>query len=422
MDLLDRVAAFLAAEAIPPTDSLPALASVRGVLSQVYSALARDPARAPQASALLAELTTEYERLLRQVGAEALASALSGEAPSGRDAAPKAPEPNPEPVASSTTLAEEARASASAEPVSAQAVQQWAERYRSREPQQSPSPALLLHAMVERLGPPPERLDVGVERGLEIERLDEALSGEALGELRQLPSDAQRAYLRLVTARLNAIREVAGTDVFTRERANRLLGTIRDYTREHRPGAIYGLASAHEPRSGTWHDEAAHLWRRIAGEAVRERARGSPPVSAHRRSQDEPDEGDGEAALAHAPEPDWPLWPVVRGKRALMMGGSPRESARTRIEQAFAMRELVWSADDPRKAQSAEARIEAGGHDLVLVLLRFVSHGTCERLMQACAARQVPCALIEHGYGVAAIRRALERFLLTRSASAASAK
>lgn len=106
-----------------------------------------------------------------------------------------------------------------------------------------------------------------------------------------------------------------------------------------------------------------------------------------------------------------------------MIGGSPRESARTRVEQAFAMRELVWSADDPRKAQSAEERIEAGGYDLVLVLLRFVSHGTCERLVHACTARQVPCAMIEHGYGVAAIRRALERFLLPRSASsAASAK
>lgn len=316
VDLLDRIAAFLAAEAaIPPTDSLPALVSVRAALSQVYGALAREPDRAPQASALLAELTAEYERLLRQVGAEALASALSGETLGAGDAAPKASEPDPEPVASSTTLAEQV---AVPEPVSAEALQQWAEQYRSRDRPQSPSPALVLHAMVERLGPLPERLDIGVERGLEIERLDDALSGEALGELRQLPSDAQRAYLRLVTARLNAIREVAAADVFTRERASRLLGTIRDYTREHRPGAVYGLASAHEPRSGSWQDEAAHLWHRIAGEALRERVLRSPAGPAHRRSQDEQDEGDGEAALARAPEPDWSLWPVVRGKRALM--------------------------------------------------------------------------------------------------------
>lgn len=94
-----------------------------------------------------------------------------------------------------------------------------------------------------------------------------------------------------------------------------------------------------------------------------------------------------------------------------MVGGLPREPARERVEGTFQMRELVWSADEPRKAQSAEVRIAAGGFDLVLLRTRFASHPTSEKLRLACEAGRVPFVPVEHGYGSGAIRRSLERFL-----------
>jgi hypothetical protein len=133
-------------------------------------------------------------------------------------------------------------------------------------------------------------------------------------------------------------------------------------------------------------------------------------------------DSDDEERETPGPEPEWPLWSFVRERTVLQVGGAPRESARVRVERGFAMRELVWSADDPRKAQSAEARIMSGGYDLVLVLLRFMSHATNEKLVHACSARGVPYVPVEHGYGIASIRRSLERFLAPRATVEAASK
>jgi hypothetical protein len=51
------------------------------------------------------------------------------------------------------------------------------------------------------------------------------------------------------------------------------------------------------------------------------------------------------------------------------------------------------------------------------VLVRFMSHPTSEKLLHACGARDVPYVPVEHGYGIASIRRSLERFLAPRAAA-----
>jgi len=412
VELFDRVQEFLRVHQDRPKlpDSLPALIRVHAAISRIYAVLARDPAFAPQASALLAEMATEYERLLRQVGAEVLARALA-EQGSEEPVAP--PTPLGEPVAESL-VGEPVSETPVDEAVSEQDLREWAERYRSGERSfgvhaAQASPAVVLQALLDRLGPPPEHLGIEVECEPESERLEDAVSEDAVCALRQLPNDTQREYLRLVTARLHAVLEAADGDVFTRERVRRLLNVIRDYTREYRPGAVHGLASAHEPKNGSWQADAQHLWRRLFGDGARAPISRPAPKIPRRRSDEEPADEDG--AAAHIPAADWPLWPVVRGRTVLMIGGSPRESARARIERTFDMRALEWTADDPRKAQSAEMRIGAGGYDLVLVLLRFVSHTTNEKLAHACSTRGVAYVPVEHGYGVASIRRSLERFI-----------
>jgi hypothetical protein len=384
------------------SDSLPELVRIHGAMSRMYAALAAHPRRALAASNLLDELWSEYERLLRRVGEEALARSLNPRF----EAQPDTPAASAHP----RSAAVEAPA-----PVSERDVREWAVRYRDRPAAHEVSHAVVLWALLDRIGPPPEELTPDV-REIEVDRLEQGTSEDTLRELRLVPNDVQRSYLRLVTARLNAARGAVGADLLMRERIGRQLGIIRDYTREHRPGAVYGLSRDHEPKGGTWEADAQHLWHRLARDEEDAPVSRSAPIQGGRRIV-EPDGDDGDERESPGPEAEWPLWPFVRDRTVLMVGGAPRESARVRIERSFAMSELVWSADDPRKAQSAEARITSGGYDLVLVLVRFMSHPTSEKLLHACGARDVPYVPVEHGYGIASIRRSLERFLAPRAAA-----
>ena len=418
MDFSARAGAFVdetrEEDVAPTTDSLPELIRVYGALTRVYAALAERPRRMPAATALLDELWSEYDRLIRAVGEEALARALLKRQPDRvGDSLPvdrggEVADDDPPSSRTSPPLPEPPL------PVSENELRNWAARYRERSVPPHPSSAVVLHAMLDRIGPPPTD-PTPSERELEVERLEQATSEEALRELRLLPNEVQRAYLRLLTARLNALRGVSGGDLLLRERVGRPLGIIRDYTREYRPGAVYGLSRDHEPKGGTWEADAHHLWHRLARDDEDAPISRSTPVRTTRRPVE--DSGDDEEREAPAPEAEWPFWPFVRDRAVLMVGGAPRESARARIERFFAMKELVWSADDPRKAQSAEARILSGGYDLVLVLLRFMSHSTNEKLAQACNVSGVAYVPVEHGYGVGSIRRSLERFLAPRAAA-----
>ncbi|MGH7295563.1 MAG: hypothetical protein ACRELB_11545, partial [Polyangiaceae bacterium] len=421
MDPVARAEAFLAAGAPPDADSLSELLEVRRALSLVYHALAEDPSRADGAAALLAELRADYERLTRQVGVEvasraerASARAAVPVASAAAETPPAEAPPEPAPPASRPEALPQAKP-----PASEDAVRAWTATHRVGERASSPRPSslLVLHGLLDRVGRPG-----AVAPAEELDRLEEGACEEALGDLRQLPNDVQRSYLRMVTARINAVRLGAAGELFVRERARRMLDAIRDYTREYRPGAVHGLARDHEPKRGSWAADGAALWRELGGEEEGESTAAPsarPSATGSRRARTSPEDAGGasdatdaaDASDLRTPEPTWPFWDAVRASTVLMVGGSPREAARERIEKTFQMRELVWIADEPRKAQSAEARIGAGGFGLVLVLLRFVSHPTSEKLAAACEGRGVPYAAVEHGYGVRAIQQGIERFL-----------
>jgi hypothetical protein len=395
------------------SDSLPDLLRLHDAISKLYRELAARPHRAETAAGLLSELWSETDRLLRRVGEESLARALrlrEAAAGGGDDTFQSASGAARALDASTTSIDAPAT-------VSENEVREWLARYRERSVAPQVSFAVLLHALLDRIGPPPEELGPDA-REIEIERLESGASDETLRELRQLPNELQRSYLRLLTARLNAVRAVVGGEALARERVGRLLGAIRDYTREHRPGAVYGLSRDHEPKGGTWEADAHHMWHRLARDDDAPVSKKSIVVRSAPRSI-EPEADDADERESPGPEPEWPLWGFVRDRTVLMVGGAPRESARARVEKAFAMRELVWSPDDPRKAQNAEARIASRGYDLVVVLLRFMSHATNEKLAHACAARGVAFVPVEHGYGVASIRRSMDRFLAPRASASA---
>jgi hypothetical protein len=118
-------------------------------------------------------------------------------------------------------------------------------------------------------------------------------------------------------------------------------------------------------------------------------------------------------AIADEPEidPRWHVLPLVRRRKAIVLGGDPREPNRLRLEHAFQLASLEWPAiEGPRKVDAAVERIRNGAYDLVLVLTPFVFHAQSEPLVEAAKSASVPWALVE-GYGVAAVKLGLERFL-----------
>ena len=110
---------------------------------------------------------------------------------------------------------------------------------------------------------------------------------------------------------------------------------------------------------------------------------------------------------------DWDWWGRTQGRRAVMLGGSPREKNRARLEQEFRFSELVWDPAEHKRnvLQRLRSRIRSGGVDLVIVLRRFVGHDTDDVVVRSCKESGVDWVHVEHGYGVNQVQAAIERFL-----------
>jgi hypothetical protein len=82
-----------------------------------------------------------------------------------------------------------------------------------------------------------------------------------------------------------------------------------------------------------------------------------------------------------------------------------------RLERAFQLGSLEWpSTDGPRKVDAVVERIRKGAYDLVVVLQPYVGHAEAEPIHEAVKSTSTPWAL-SAGYGVTAVKLALERFL-----------
>lgn len=109
---------------------------------------------------------------------------------------------------------------------------------------------------------------------------------------------------------------------------------------------------------------------------------------------------------------DWPWWGHTRNKRAIMLGGGPRELARHRLERAFEFRSFEWF-DADRAAldlSTLRARVAVGDVDMLIVHARFLPHEVLRVLLTACREHGVDWVSIDHGHGVERIRSAIERF------------
>ena len=105
----------------------------------------------------------------------------------------------------------------------------------------------------------------------------------------------------------------------------------------------------------------------------------------------------------------------TRGQRVVLIGGSRREKARRQLEELFEFDKLEWEeyeGNRPAALRSLETRVRNRGMDLLLILKSFVSHHVTEKLRPLCQQQEVPCLMIDHGYGAAQVAQALRRGLL----------
>jgi hypothetical protein len=379
-ELPERLKRFLNSDHSEKLDGLLGeLLRVRGSLSELYEALSRNPERTGEALELLTELWSSYNHL-----AQLITNASRSSAP---------------PYAQSN-----ANVLARGDAATDETIRRWAIQFATRAPAIEPSPFVAVCAQLDCLGPPPGAHDEATV-ARELVRMEEAVMAQALRQVSTWPPDLQRRYLRHIVARINAIRDTPYVDTAKRSRINSILGDLRDYARSNRPGTVYGLSNSHTPQNGSWIHDAQDGWRAIRGSdeagrpATPERlvTRGSGPKEPLKRPRPErePAQAQDDAVIAGSDQ------------RVLMVGGSPREISRARIQRILAIQELDWISDEPRKIDSAESSILQHGYDLVLMLIRFVSHVTSERFASACARTGVPCVAVDHGYGIGAIKRAL---------------
>ena len=93
---------------------------------------------------------------------------------------------------------------------------------------------------------------------------------------------------------------------------------------------------------------------------------------------------------------------VTHGLKALLIGGSVREDARRSLQQTFEFDELEWEpyeGNRPAALKSLTQRVRNRGVDLILILKEFVGHTVSETLRPLCEEFEIPCLLVEHGYG-----------------------
>ncbi len=131
--------------------------------------------------------------------------------------------------------------------------------------------------------------------------------------------------------------------------------------------------------------------------------------------EDESREGEAVALRERYQE----LISLTRGRKALLVGGAVREDARRSLEQTFEFDELEWEpyeSSRPAALKSLEQRVKNQGVDFVLILKDFVGHSVTDRLRPLCEEFQIPCLMVEHGYGAHQVGETLRAGLINKSA------
>jgi hypothetical protein len=374
-------------------------------LRGLYRALADDPDLAFGHEARLHDLRARRKELAERIGLSMLAQhrasnaeleSIEASTETTSPAQPRSDGPPPEP------------------PVSTEAVDQWKIVARTNglgHTSYEDSFVVTWETTLDKL-----MVQVGAPRDLEVDRADEldaldAVSRKPLVEdWSEFPQNVQRMWLGMMVARTRAVKDMTGLPPAQRSRVKTIISRYPVWAAAHQPGHVHGLKMVHEPEHGTWTDEARQLWTSLNALLADHRPTAKKAMSKKKPIQDgEPDEGNGRAI-----DPTWALWPLVRGHRAVIVGGDPREPNRERLERLFEFSTLEWpNIDGPRRVDGVVARIKQRTVDIVIVLKAFVDHKQSEPIIAAAKDAGISWALSD-SYGAASVKAAFDRFLAAR--------
>lgn len=266
----------------------------------------------------------------------------------------------------------------------------------------------LVRGILENLGDLPEKMTQTLVVDWK-KRLEMVTSPAALLSWSILDDALKVELLTMLIALARAVQDAGGPQQEPRQVFSRLSA----YSQTERPGHAHGMARQHKPQHGGWLKDASKVREGLLtwlGDTATPVAAASPapPLA---RTQPEPEESSALDELESLLEEDWPWWNDVRNRRAILVGGVPKEPSRLRMAQAFQFADLAWIDGDVRKVTSVTERIQRGSLDLVLIVRNFIGHKAAKKVQFACKNRKVPCVFIERGHGVLAVRRSIERYL-----------
>lgn len=273
----------------------------------------------------------------------------------------------------------------------------------------------LVRGLLEQLGEPPETMTLGMAADWK-KRLEAVSSPVTMQSWSILDNALKVDLLTMLVALARAVQDAGGPMHEPRQVFSRLSA----YSEVERPGHTHGMARQHKPLHGGWLKDARKARESLlkwlgdttatAAPAASPSRPAAPPL-AKTQSESPQDPGNEEEHPSLMLEEDWPWWSDVRNRRAILVGGVPKEPSRKRMEQAFQFAELAWVDGDVRKVNSVTERIQHGGLDLVLIVRGFISHKVAKKVQFACKNYKVPCVFIERGHGVVAVRCSIERYL-----------
>lgn len=333
-------------------------------------------------------------------------------------------------------------------------------------------PLQLAQTVRAELGDLPQVIDSEEALRSELKLLVRCTRPERQEAWRSLPADVQVPIIAHIAARARRLQEPATAQLLGQLDVDRQIETLFNalsrYTKEEAPGFVYGLARSHGARGESWTKDAAdHLATLNELIAVRaEPAKANPEreiakleglltddagddavvaqldavlaagvaktdprlvrmcgpklelLGKHarfkplRKAIKEADEVDDAPERQAGPPAEWAFWPHVRGKRAAIIGGDPREEPRARIEAAFEFAGLTWEGiDQVRQVDTLCNQVRSGSVDFVILLQSLINHSVCGKIVDACRSAKVPFAAVERGYGVERIRMAIEQDL-----------
>jgi hypothetical protein len=266
-----------------------------------------------------------------------------------------------------------------------------------------------LHEMMCLLGPRETELSDPVALVEELDALDEVATPERQLAWVRFPIEVQKHWLGHLVARTRAMRDHPASEGVL-DRLKTIRAVYPQWARDYVPGHVNGLQLKHLPIRGTWANDADDHWRALGSHVGHDLPKAK--TSAPKPKKKERSVVEGEPTVV---EPEWALLPVVRGKTALIVGGAPREPNRDRLETYLRLATLDWPpVDGPRKVEAVAQRIAKGAYDVVIVIQALISHPEAERILDAAKASRTRWAMVD-GYGVAAVKQGLERFVKSTS-------